>query len=931
MDIDSSGPGARVGTALPIAPGMVRGASAWLSPLTTRSCPRGGLSFMSRMLTLAATTNPVRTSVTLLLLLLVALPVAAAAGPPTGGLSSAEVPSEYGQLPLGFVANAGQTDSRAAFVAHGRGYTLFVSPTETVFVARPPAPAGQGLADRLRSGRGLEPGDHRGAVEAPRAVVHMRLLGADASAVMTGEERSTTVNYLIGSDRSRWRTGVPAYARVRSPGVYPGIDLVFYGSGRQFEYDFALAPGSDPRSIRLAFDGITETAGSPALEVDARGDLVLRTLGGDLRLRKPIAYQEVDGVRHPVAANFALRRAAASTTGAGLEVGIDVVAYDPSRPLVIDPIFDYSTYLGGSGHDAGMGIAVDANGSAYVAGYTESSDFPGATPGPTGPAPSGGTRKAFIAKLSPTGTSLIYATYLGGDGNDAATAIAVDPPCRTDPAVPCNVYVTGMTDSTNFPTVNAYQPNRGGGTDAFVTKLDPDGNLPVGPNVYSTYLGGSGTDVGLGIAVGFGAIDGISDAGQIYITGYTESDDCPAGSPPTCVPFPQRTRFQPRKGVADAFVTKVNPIVSGNPSLVYSSPLGGSGRDEGHAIAVDAQGQAHITGLTDSTDFPLVLKNLLDQPGTDAFVTKVRADGKVVLFSQYIGGNGTDVGLGIALGPDGSVYITGHTDSTDFPTKTPYQAALLGRTDAFVTQLNPTVGRAASLLYSTYLGGPGTPGDPESGADAGLGIAVGPDGHVYVTGYTESASFPTVSAAQGYGGGRDAFAVRLAIGAGGGSLIYSTYVGGSGSDEAYGIAVDGTGAAYITGLTQSGNFPTVPAHSTTLGGEQDAFVAKLNEIPSGPDRFRAVGHHLGLQRDGDRDDGECRESPHHRVHGHPLLSVHRLDPRRRRAAGLEDRAHSRGRSLQHRVHLVSCSRRHGAGKLFRHRRGRCDQRRHRGQ
>src|SRR5262245_21371961 len=238
----------------------------------------------------ASGANPVRALISLVLPTLAvimvtaeAAPLAAASGPASGvlghgaltqpNLSVSGPPpapslSTYGQLPLSFVANAGQVDARAAFVAHGRGYTLFVSPTETVFVARPPAPAGQGLADRLRSGRGTEPSAGPNADDTPRAVVHMQLVGADASAVMTGEEQSGRVNYLIGSDRSRWHTGVPACARVRSRGVYPGVDLVFYGNGRQLEYDFILEPGSDPRSIRLAFDGIDAGDGRPALHVD---------------------------------------------------------------------------------------------------------------------------------------------------------------------------------------------------------------------------------------------------------------------------------------------------------------------------------------------------------------------------------------------------------------------------------------------------------------------------------------------------------------------------------------------------------------------------------------------------------------------------------------------------------------------------------------
>ncbi len=307
-------------------------------------------------------------------------------------------------------------------------------------------------------------------------------------------------------------------------------------------------------------------------------------------------------------------------------------------------------------------------------------DFPAAT----GPAPTGGGRKAFVAKLNPTGSAILYATYLGGDGNDTATGIAVD--------AAGNAYVTGLTESTNFPTVGAYQTDQGG-TDVFVTKLDPSGSTIL----YSTYVGGSGTDAGLGIAV-----DG---AGRIYVTGYTESAD-----------FPRLSAFRRPAGVADAFVTKLNPNASGTASLVYSTALGGTGRDEGHAIAVDAQGQAHITGFTESARYPTKNSYSKDKPGTDVFVTKLKAAGNELLYSTYLGGAGTDVGLGIALDSAGNIYVTGYTDSTDFPKKTPYQGTLQGGTDVFVTKLNPGVAGSNSLLYSTYLGG--------SGAEAGLGIAV---------------------------------------------------------------------------------------------------------------------------------------------------------------------------------------------------------------
>ncbi len=726
------------------------------------------------------TTRGVRL-ISLAILPLVMLLSAADAAWPDLDATSARESSVYGQLPLNFVANRGQTDPRAAFVAHGKGYTLFLSPTETVFVAQaPPRPA---------VSAGLRALSARSAREVPRAevirtsVVRMQLLGADPSSVMTGHEQTSTVNYLFGDDRSKWLTGVPAYARVRAQGIYPGVDLVFYGNRRQFEYDFVVHPGTDPQSIRLGFEGLADDKGG-AVRIDARGDLVLRTAHGDLRLHRPIAYQEIEGTRRLIEARYVVRTAIEHSSAARPAIGIDVVGYDAGRPLVIDPVLDYSTYLGGSGNDAGMAIAVDAAGQAYVTGLTESPDFPVA-----GVAPSGGTRKVFVAKLNATGSALLYATYLGGNGNDTATGIAVD--------ATGNAYVTGLTESTDFPTVRGYQSNQGG-TDAFVTKLDPSGATPL----YSTYLGGSGVDVGLGIAV---------DGGQIYVTGYMESSD-----------FPRRNAFQKPGGGADAFVTKLNPDLSGSASVVYSTPLGGTDRDEGHAIAVDSQGHAYVAGFTDSAKYPTQNAYKKNQPGRDAFVTKLAPAGNALVFSTYLGGSGTDVGLGIAVDAAGMVYVTGYTDSSDFPKKTPYQSAAGGGTDAFATKFDA----AGGLASSTYLGG--------SGGDAGLGIAVSANNDVHVTGHTDSTNFPTLNSQQGDQGGRDAFVVKLQLGSGS-ALVYSTYVGGGGSDEAYGIALDAEGNAYITGVTQSADFPTAGAFATTLGGSQDAFVAKLIEPVSGAD------------------------------------------------------------------------------------------------
>jgi hypothetical protein len=377
----------------------------------------------------------------------------------------------------------------------------------------------------------------------------------------------------------------------------------------------------------------------------------------------------------------------------------------------------YSTYLGGRGGDDGYGIAVDANGNAYVAGYTGSANFPTMNPFQ---ASLGGTEDAFVTKLNAAGNALVYSTYLGGSDQDAGLGIAVD--------AAGNAYVTGFTNSTDFPTKNPFQPSLGGNYDAFVTKLNTAGNAVV----YSTYLGGSGVDGGEGIA---------ADAnGNAYITGSTTSTD-----------FPTKNPFQASSGGStDAFVTKLDGL--GNAAF-YSTYLGGSGIDGGQGIAADAAGNAYVTGWTRSTNFPTknAFQATFSSGEDDAFVTKLDSVGKTALYSTYLGGSGDDLGYGIAVDAAGNAYVTGETSSTDFPTKAAFQANLGGYYNAFMTKLN-TGGNA--LVYSTYLGG--------SGIDIGYGIAVDASS-VYVVGQTSSSDFPTKNAFQATfsGGEDDAFVAKI--------------------------------------------------------------------------------------------------------------------------------------------------------------------------
>src|SRR5438552_1690786 len=422
-------------------------------------------------------------------------------------ITPSAVSEAYGKLPLSFEANRGQTDAQVKFLSRGPGHTLFLTSTGAVLVlttrespAREPAVHGK----PARRGPGTN------------AVLRMTFVGAQPPLRPVGrEELPGRANYFIGKDPAKWRTNVPTYAKVQYAALYPGIDLIYYGNQRQLAYDFIVRPGADPGLIALGFRGADK------LDVDDQGDLVLDTAVGNIRMRKPVIYQEVNGVRREVAGSYVL-------TGTH-QVGFRIAAYDASQPLVIDPVLSYSTYLGGSNADDGLGIAVDTCGNAYVTGITLSTNFP--TTAGAFQTTGGGAEDAFVTQLNPMGTGLVYSTYLGGSGVDDGLGIAVD--------ARGNAYVTGVTLSTNFPTTaGAFQTTCGGAEDAFVTQLNPIGSLLV----YSTYLGGSGVDDGLGIAV--------YARRNAYVTGVTFSTNFPT----TAGAF--QTTFG---GTEDAFVTKLNP------------------------------------------------------------------------------------------------------------------------------------------------------------------------------------------------------------------------------------------------------------------------------------------------------------------------------------------------------------------------------------
>ena len=690
------------------------------------------------------------------------------------------LPATFAQLPMAFEPNQGQADEKVRFISRGSGYTLFLTSEEAVLLLRRPS-----------------------TDEAQAGVVRMRFLGADPESTITGrQELPGKSNYLMGRDPARWHTNISNFGRVHYEGVYPGIDASFYGNQGRLEYDFVVAPRVKPEVIRLGFDGIKTVA----LELD--GDLLLETAIGEVRLSKPILYQETDGGRNEIAGRYLML--------GDNEVGFSIGRYDPDKPLVIDPQLLYATYLSGSTTEDGFAVAVDSAGDAYVTGQTFSDNFP--TSFGAFQTIRLGSGDVFVTKLSPVaadglGSDLVYSTFIGGTANDNARGVAVHNATG-------NACVVGDTLSLDFPiTANAFQNTIVGFGDVFMTCLNSTGT----GLVYSTFLGDEGS-VGRGIAV-----DG---SGGVYVTGRADSAD-----------FPTKNAFQAVfGGGTDVFVAKIDPSESGAASLVYSTFLGGFSSDVGEDIALDSSGAAYVTGQTLSTNdccslFPT--RNAAQpSPGAngsrDAFVAKIdpslTGDPSLV-YSTFLGGTSTENSTaedgGIAVDSLGAAYVTGATVSADFPvTASAYQSTPSGVGDAFLVKLN-TAGNL--FVYSTFLGG--------SASDKGTAVAVDSSGRAYVTGYTNSADFPTSDAFQALNNGSpDAFVTQIDPSqSGNASLGYSSYLGGNSIDLGYGIAVDGSGNAYVGGTTAGSTFPaTAGAFQTQTSGGRDAFLAKIGTSNSSP-------------------------------------------------------------------------------------------------
>ncbi|MCX6564192.1 MAG: SBBP repeat-containing protein [Candidatus Aminicenantes bacterium] len=684
--------------------------------------------------------------------------------------------SDFGKTPLYFVPNRGQADARALFYAKTPAYTLWIAPEGIVFDST----RRREKAGPLPSGQTYE-----------RDVSRIRFLQANPSPEVIGlEPTEYRVNYFVGKETGKWRPDIRTSAAVLYKDIYPDIDLKIYGVENRVEYDWLVGPGGTAEEIRFVYQNVETT------RLDRDGNLVVRTKFGELTHQKPVGYQDIGGERVDVQAKF--KRIEGQT------YGFEVESYDRRYPLTIDPVvLVYSSYLGGSDRDESYDIAVDNLGSAYVVGATVSPDFP--------------VKNAydsiwntnvdiFITKFSASGQTLVYSTFLGGNGSDNGRSIAVDAGGAA--------YVTGYTFySPDFPVLNAYDPTLNGAEDAFVTKLSPAGNALL----YSTFLGGAAYDSGLGIAV--------DRSGSAYVIGTTRSSDFPVLNG-----YDSTLHGQ----TSDVFITKFSP--TGN-SLEYSTFLGGSESDMGSGIAVDADNAAYVIGTTYSADFPMQNPynrtigggyQLMGYYMYDAFVAKLDPSGRSLIFSTFLGGTRSDMGVAIAVDNARSVYVTGDTNSSDFPMADAFDPTWNGHyvghggytSDVFVTKFSPS---GNAIVYSTYLGG------AESSNDV-TDIAVDGAGAALVTGETASSDFPVLNGLNlNLGTGWNVFITKFTPG--GKTLNFSTLLGGTNDDTRPHAALDSAGSVYVTGNTSSADFPVRNAYDSI---PNNIFVTKMSFIPLYP-------------------------------------------------------------------------------------------------
>lgn len=653
--------------------------------------------------------------------------------------------------PIRFEPNAGLQPAPVRWIARGQGYAFAFTDHETVLR----------VADRT---------------------VHLTFPGSNRGSKFQGESRQrVATNYFIQEKR----LSVPAFSRLRETGVYPGIDIVYYGNGSEMEYDFEITPGADPSRIRMRF------AGADAVRLSDRGEIVLTLGSGEITQRAPVVYQRLaSGEISKVDAGYRIARDGS--------IRLSLGEYNRREPLIIDPTIAYNAYLSGTGSDTGLAVAHDAHGVIYLAGNTVSTDFPGG--GTPFQGSNAGANDIWLMKIDPTqgASAIVYASYLGGGADDTLKAMTIDKNGV--------FYVTGSTPSALFPVSSgAIKSTISGNTHAFVSMIDPAQGAS--GLIYSTYLTGSKNDEGDGIAVA---------NGKIYVTGTTDADDFPVAGTPV----------QSTRSVSfDAFVVEIDPTLSGAASEVYGTYLGGSGGDGGRTIAVDAAGLIYVAGSTFSFDFPITGSGFqqANNGGGDGFVSVINPNSGTMVYSTFFGGTSEDEIKKLVIDPAGRVALMGYSLSSDLPvTPNAFQPLLHGFVNVFLATLDLKVnGLGNGLTYSTFYGG--------SFGEVGYDLKVDAAGRYYVCGYTFSPDLPVTANAlnpTSLSGAVDGFIAVIdpaAPASSGKGLVYSSYLTSDGYQIVYGIDVDSAGTIYLTGVTTSNIFP---AGLSTNGstGKYSAFV-----------------------------------------------------------------------------------------------------------
>ncbi len=697
---------------------------------------------------------------------------------PHGSVASSAV---AGPPSATFVANRGQWDDRVRFLARWKGLNMWVERNSIVYDVHTDTETSIALG-----------GSTVPRISSKGHVVRMRFVGASANAnanAVGSNELPGRTSYLLGNDQRRWAAQVPSYERAVINDVYEGVSAVMYTDNGMPRYDLVLAPGADASAIAIAFDGATRTS------VNARGELEIGTSVGAIKQQGLFAYQMRNGRKQQIPCSFRVR-------GNGT-VSFALGAYNRSQPLVIDPVL-FSTFIVADGYSRGTDIAVGADGKVYLTGFTGSANFPVST-GAYQTTRSGATLDAYVTVLSRDGGSLVYSTYLGGTVDDIATTITVD-----DLG---NIYVAGYTFSADFPTKVAYDNTFGGRQDGFVAKLDPQQPGAAAQLVFSTYLGGDGSDDG------FDFVNGIAvRGGQAYVTGYTSSKNFPVLNA-----YQSNPVLNAGNATGEAFITR---FTTGGNTLVGSTLLGGDRYDESRCITFDLQGNVYICGITSSTAFPVrgvarAYDSTYNSGIYDAFVAKFTASLSTLLYSSYLGGSGEDNANAVAVDATGNMYLAGFTVSTDFPHSANAIDSVYngGNRDMFAAKLSADGG---TLLFGTYIGG--------NNEDWANDAVLDDQGNLWLAGVTLADNFPTTNnAIQPKRKGSTYDAALATISANGDRLIYCSYYGGTAADSAAAVALGTDGYLYFTGTTFSSNFPTTPAgyRPTAVGG---SYATKLGVL-----------------------------------------------------------------------------------------------------